>query len=109
MKKKLTFLSLLLILAAVSIGPGIAWAGPSAQGFMIQGDPPIANSPEVPLPGDEFECLGDPDDAITGNRNNGANDTALDLGLLAGVPDLDEADYELWLALLTMLLYQGLI
>ncbi|MBU0741022.1 hypothetical protein KKA85_00310 [bacterium] len=109
MKRALISLSLLLTLAAVSTGPGIARAAASAQDIMLQEDSPATNSPQNVVPGDEFECLGDPDDAITGNRNNGATGDTFDLSALAGVPDLNEADFDQWLALLTMLLYQGLI
>ncbi len=110
MKKMLTNLSLLLILVVVSSGPGIAWGGQSPQGVMLQEDPLTVVAPQEDTPGDDVECFGDPDDAITGNRNNGFTGDIPDLGALTGMmPDEDHPDYELWLELLMMLLYQGLI
>ncbi len=110
MRKALTFLGLLLILTAVSSGSGTAWAASSAQGFVIQENPPATDTPPVNTPDDEFECLGDPDDAITGNRSDGATDDGFDFGTFSGMPDVDDVgSYEEWFALFTMLLYLGLI
>ncbi|MBC8424191.1 hypothetical protein H8E07_08720 [bacterium] len=109
MKKVLTNLSLLLILVAVSTGPGIAWGAQTSQEVMLADDPITEIAPQVDDPGDDVECFGDPDDAITGNRNNGFMGGFSDLGGLDGLPDSDHPDYELWLALLMMLQCQGLI
>jgi hypothetical protein len=109
MKRTIAILSLLLILVAVSTGPGIAWAAASAPQNAVESDPPDMYVPEGEDPGGDVECLGDPDDAITGNRNNGATDDLPDLGALSGQPDPGDVDYDEWYALLMMLIYMGLI
>ena len=108
MKRALTAFCLLLILTAVSTGSGIAWAGSQAQSLTTQVDQSDPGVPDVP--GDTTVLLGDPDDAITGNRGPGVDDddppfiTTLN-GVVDGSGLTTDAWYQLWM----MLLYLGLI
>jgi len=108
MKRALTALWLLLVLTAVSTGSGIVWASPCAPGFMIEEGPP--NSGGQDEPGDTTVLLGDPDDAITGNRGPNADDVEPPFSdTLGGVVDDLGFDSDDWFLLWMMLLDLGLI
>jgi hypothetical protein len=108
MKRALTALWLLLILTAVSTGSGIAWASSSTQGILIQEDPPNSDVPSAP--GDATAMLGDPDDAITGNRGpNVDGDGPPFSETLSGVVEDLGLDTDDWFLLWMILLDLGLI
>ena len=108
MKRALTALWLLLILTAVSTGSGIAWADSSAQGVLIEEGTPASGTPAVP--GDTTDLLGDPDDAITGNRGPNADDVVPPLSeTLSGVADDLGLATDDWFLLWMILLDLGLI
>ena len=108
MKRALTALCLLLILTVVSTGSGIAWAGSQAQDLVIQVDQPAPGDPA--LPGDTTVLLGDPDDAITGNRGPAVDDDGPPLiNTLNGVVDESGLDWDAWYLMWMMLLDLGLI
>lgn len=108
MKRALSALWLLLILTAVSTGPGIAWADSSACGFTIHEDDPIPGAPDAP--GGDTVLYGDPDDAITGNRGPSANDiTPPFTNALNGDVDDSGDDVDDWYLLMMLLLDLGLI
>ncbi len=107
MKKALMAACLLLILTAVSTGTGIAWADPIAQDLLVADNPATLDSPGPT--GDVVDQLGDPDDAITGNRNNGCTDDDGLISELLGGFDQDDFDADTWMLLLQALADLGLI
>lgn len=108
MKRALTALWLLLILTAVSTGPGIAWAAENAQDFMVFEDPSRPGAADAS--GDTTVLMGDPDDAITGNRGAGVNEEVPPyINALSGVVEAADADVDDLIQLWIMLQNLGLI
>lgn len=108
MKKALVAVCLLLILTAVSTGPGIAWAATTAQGLHVSNDP---SGLDPAAPADEIvDLMGDPDDAITGNRGNGYyNEGNLINEPLSGLIDPGDFDVDDQILLMQVLSAMGLI
>ena len=109
MKKAFTATCLLLILTAVSFSPCTSWAAQAGQRLSFVEDPSLPN-PSV-IVDDTTKLMGDPDDAITGNRNNGLveDDEQMELGSFKGISGSTVRGLDDWLLLLRMLDGLGLI
>ena len=108
MKKAMTALSLLLILTAVSISPVHARTADDSQSLSFAEDPQFPAPPASP--GGTTELLGDPDDAITGNRSHGFTDNEPPvLESLQGVPPAGGIDSDARILLIRLLDQLGLI